>query len=99
MSEYNFVLNLLVFIPIGVIGYFLKGLIDEFKQIQILTRSMKEENLELKGRVELYNASVMKDIENIQATTAIQLQQLTKDVGELTKTIRYYQQNQPSKSK
>jgi hypothetical protein len=86
--ELNMFLNLLVFIPITIIGWFIKGLVADLKKVEEKTSVISENSIQLHGKVELYNQEAMANIERIQEVTALQLQQLTKDVSTLTTALQ-----------
>ena len=83
--------NWIVCSLIGIITYFLRDLHGQYKEHKKVGDAknlhFSEEIGKLKGKIEMVQQQAVNDITRIEQITQLKLDQLTKDVGELTKII------------
>ena len=85
------VFNWIVCSLLGVIGYFLRDLHSQHKENKkasdIKNLHFSEEIGKLKGKIEMVQQQAVNDITRIEQITQLKLDQISKDVAELTKII------------
>jgi hypothetical protein len=85
------IFNWIVASLVGLIGYFLRDLHVQYKEHKVSSDTknlhFSEEIGKLKGKIEMVQQQAVNDITRIEQITQLKLDQLTKDVAELTKII------------
>lgn len=95
MHDIMDVMDIMNYIMIGVIGiisYFLRDVhasIKEYKkECELQHLHFSEEVGKLKGKIEMVQQQANNDITRIEQITQLKLDQISKDVAELTKVIQ-----------
>lgn len=77
---------------LGVISYFLRdvhaGMKEHKKESELQHLHFSEEVGKLKGKIEMVQQQANNDITRIEQITQLKLDQISKDVAELTKVIQ-----------
>ena len=85
------VFNWIVCSLLGIIAYFLRDLHSQYKEhkksSEIKNLHFSEEIGKLKGKIEMVQQQAVNDITRIEQITQLKLDQISKDVAELTKII------------
>lgn len=86
------VMDYLLFGFLGIISYFLRdvhaGMKEHKKESELQHLHFSEEVGKLKGKVEMVQQQANMDITRIEQLTQLKLDQISKDVAELTKVIQ-----------
>lgn len=84
-------LNYILFSLIAVIGYFVRDVLNQFKDHKKASDKQhlqfSEEVGRLKGKIEMAQQQAQNDITRIEQLTQLKLEQISKDVLELTKAV------------
>lgn len=86
----SFVLGIagvIIMLLFGVIGFFLKSLISDFKLMHQENKNIVEENGKNKGRIELVEQKFMGDIVRIEQMTQLRIQQMSESVEKLSDSV------------
>lgn len=77
---------------LGIISYFLRdvhaGMKEHKKESELQHLHFSEEVGKLKGKIEMVQQQATNDITRIEQLTQLKLDQISKDVAELTKVIQ-----------
>jgi hypothetical protein len=77
---------------LGILGYFLRDVHASTKESKIKHEEqyfkMSEELGKLKGKIEIVESKTANDLIRIEQVTQLQLQQITKELAELTRLIQ-----------
>jgi len=86
------IMNYIMLGVIGIISYFLRDVhasIKEYKkECELQHLHFSEEVGKLKGKIEMVQQQANNDITRIEQITQLKLDQISKDVSELTKVIQ-----------
>ena len=86
------IMNYIMLGVIGIISYFLRDVhafIKEYKkECELQHLHFSEEVGKLKGKIEMVQQQANNDITRIEQITQLKLDQISKDVAELTKVIQ-----------
>ena len=84
-------LNYILFSLIGVIAYFVRDILTQFKEqkkgCDQQHLHFSEEVGKLKGKIEMVQQQSTNDITRIEQLTQLKLEQISKDVSDLTKAV------------
>lgn len=84
-------LNYILFSLIGIIAYFVRDILGQFKEHRKETDQchlhFSEEVGKLKGKIEMVEKQAINDITRIEQLTQLKLEQISKDVSDLTKAV------------
>jgi hypothetical protein len=84
-------LNYIIFSLIAIIGYFVRDILNQFKEHKKASDQQhlhfSEEVGRLKGKIEMAQQQAQNDITRIEQLTQLKLEQISKDVLELTKAV------------
>lgn len=99
MNEYA---NYILFSLIAIIGYFLRDIHASFKEHK---KSSDQEHLrfseevgKLKGKIEIVQQQATNDVNRIEQLTQLKLDQISKDVAELSKYLHDYLKSNSAKN-
>lgn len=87
---------------IGVIGYFLRDVHSNFKEYKNRSESEQLKQVEelgkLKGKIEMVQQQTANDLKRIEEVTQLKLDQIGKDVSDLSKYLHEYLKQNSSKN-
>lgn len=85
-------LNYVLFSLIGIIAYFVRDILGQFKEqkkgCDQQHLHFSEEVGKLKGKIEMVQQQATNDITRIEQLTQLKLEQISKDVSDLTKAVQ-----------
>lgn len=85
-------LNYILFSLIGIIAYFVRDILMQFKEqkkgCDQQHLHFSEEVGKLKGKIEMVEKQSINDITRIEQLTQLKLEQISKDVSDLTKAVQ-----------
>jgi hypothetical protein len=88
-----------LFSLIAVIGYFVRDILNQFKEHKKASDQQhlhfSEEVGRLKGKIEMAQQQAQSDITRIEQLTQLKLEQISKDVLELTRAVQQLLKQKP----
>ena len=97
-NTFNFIIVGLV----GVVGYFLRDIHVNFKEYKNRSESDQLKQVEelgkLKGKIEMVQQQTANDLKRIEEVTQLKLDQIGKDVSDLSKYLHEYLKQNSSKN-
>jgi hypothetical protein len=85
-------LNYVLFSLIAIIAYFVRDILGQFKEHRKSSDQQhlhfSEEVGKLKGKIEMVQQQSTNDITRIEQLTQLKLEQISKDVSDLTKAVQ-----------
>ena len=92
-------LNFVLFSLIAIIGYFVRDILNQFKEHKKASDQQhlhfSEEVGRLKGKIEMAQQQAQSDITRIEQLTQLKLEQISKDVLELTRAVQQLLKQKP----
>jgi ferritin-like metal-binding protein YciE len=86
------IMDYIIMAFLGIISYFLRdvhaGMKEHKKESELQHLHFSEEVGKLKGKIEMVQQQANNDITRIEQITQLKLDQISKDVAELTKVIQ-----------